>query len=153
MRQDYLEVFMVGSQVRLINHQRSSLTPAESQRWAIAAALAFTGALNPSPVPLTGLHKFYIGQPLWGGVYLLLGWTQIPRVACAIEGLWYVLHYRQLNLRGTATPETPQASVMASQQTQAVASALRELEKLRQEGLISEHEFEQNRRNLISKLG
>ncbi|MGF1524790.1 MAG: hypothetical protein ACFBSF_20890 [Leptolyngbyaceae cyanobacterium] len=142
---------MRGNQVRSINPQRPSVSQTDASRWAIAAALAFTGALNPSPIPLTGLHKFYIGQPLWGGLYLVLGWTQIPRVACAIEGLWYILQYRQTH-RSTDLTAKPQA-VVASQQTQAIATALRELEKLRQEGLISENEFEQNRRNLIDKLG
>jgi len=42
--------------------------------------------------------------------------------------------------------------VRASEQTQAIATALRELEQLRQEGLISEQEFEQNRRSLLAKL-
>lgn len=144
---------MVGNQVCSGNHQRPPVAQAAASRWAIAAALAFTGAFNPLPIPLTGLHKFYIGQPLWGGVYLLLGWTQIPRVACAIEGLWYTLQYRQTNRGNTTLNGAPQADIMVSQQTQAIATALRELEKLRQEGLISEHEFEQNRRNLIDKLG
>ncbi|MEO1088310.1 MAG: hypothetical protein AAFY88_29110, partial [Acidobacteriota bacterium] len=82
----------------------------------------------------------YIGQPLWGGVYLLLGWTQIPRVACAIEGLWYTLQYRQTNRGNTTLNGAPQADIMVSQQTQAIATALRELEKLRQEGLIPSKE-------------
>ena len=143
---------MVGSQTPSASNQSLSVSRSANQ-WAIAAALAFTGALNPLPIPLTGLHKFYVGQPLWGGLYLLLGWTQIPRVACAIEGLWYLSKLRQTSLFDDPAPSSPpQDGVVASQQTQAVATALRELEKLRQEGLISEHEFEQNRRNLIDKL-
>ncbi|NER80746.1 MAG: hypothetical protein F6K42_14480 [Leptolyngbya sp. SIO1D8] len=125
-----------------------------SKQWAIAAALAFTGALDPLPVPLIGLHKVYLGQPLWGGVYLLLWWTQIPRIACAIEGVWYILRCWQIDLFGLVKTHSSQSDgVMASQQTHAIATALRELEQLRQEGLISEYEFEQNRRNLLDKLG
>ena len=122
-----------------------------SKRWAIAAALAFAGALNPAPVPMTGLHKFYLGQPIWGGIYLLLWWTQIPRVACAVEGVWYLTRARQEEPTDSSAAASDGISV--SQQTQAIATALRELEKLRQEGLISEQEFEQNRRNLLARLG
>ena len=143
---------MTGGQAPSINHG-NALDARASRQWAIAAALAFTGALNPLPVPLTGLHKFYLGQPVWGGVYLLLGWTQIPRIACAIEGVWYLLRYRQGGRLGFTSAKSPlQEGLLASQQTQAIATALRELEQLRQEGLISESEFEQNRRSLLDKL-
>ena len=54
----------------------------------IAAILAFAGTFLPTP--LTGLHKFYVGQPWWGLLYMLLSWTPIPRVASAIEGVWYL---------------------------------------------------------------
>lgn len=62
----------------------------------IAIVLAFAGLILP------GLHKFYLRQPLWGTVYLLLGllfspWTlgdaslsAIARVASVIEAVWYL---------------------------------------------------------------
>ena len=118
------------------------------QQWKIAAALAFVGALSPLPIPVSGLHKFYLRQPVWGGIYLLLGWTGIPRIACAVEGVWFLSRSQ----RAVTSVDTAYESVAASEQTQAIATALRELEKLRQEGLISEQEFEQNRRNLLAKL-
>lgn len=143
----------MGSQACSSNHPRPPVSQSANHRWTIAATLAFAGAFNPLPVPLTGIHKFYLGQPLWGGLYLLLGWTQIPRVACVIEGFWYVFRDQQSRLPSLGKAGTSaQDGVVASQQTQAVATALRELEKLRQEGLISEHEFEQKRRNLLDKL-
>jgi TM2 domain-containing membrane protein YozV len=52
---------------------------------SIAAILALSGTLT-----ISGLHKFYLGQPLWGLLYVLLSWTPIPKVACAIEGVWYL---------------------------------------------------------------
>ena len=143
---------MAGSQVPFIWDQsvRGNIS---SKQWAIAATLAFTGALNPLPVPLTGLHKVYLGQFIWGGVYLLLGWTQIPRVACVIEGICYLVCYQQAGGFGLPRAKSSlQEGISAAQQTQAIATALRELEKLRQDGLISEHEFEQNRRTLLAKL-
>ncbi|HAE05192.1 MAG TPA: hypothetical protein DCG18_00190, partial [Richelia sp.] len=52
---------------------------------SVAAILAFASILTVS-----GLHKFYLGQPLWGLLYVILSWTPIPRVASAIEGVWYL---------------------------------------------------------------
>lgn len=37
-----------------------------------------------------GLHKFYLGQPKLGMVYLLLFWTLIPGLIGLIEGLSYL---------------------------------------------------------------
>ena len=112
----------------------------------VAAILAFSGAV----IPVSGLHKFYLGQPVWGILYLLLSWTPIPHVASAIEGFWYLVQDpddfdRNFNLN---SPVTVQSSVDPSQ-VAAMAEALRQLEQLRQEGLISEYEFEQKRRKLL----
>lgn len=135
------------------SHREDSTAP--SRRWAIAAALAFAGACNPLPIPTTGLHKFYLGQPRWGGIYWLLGWTAIPRVACAVEGIWYLSRLCPQDWHkvfSAVTANSTITSVAVSQQTQAIADAIRELEQLRQEGLISEQEFEQNRQSLLKQL-
>ena len=55
----------------------------------VAIALAFAGAL-PVPLPVAWIHKFYLGQYLWGIVYLVLAPTGLPKVACCLEGLWYI---------------------------------------------------------------
>ncbi len=44
---------------------------------------------------IAGIHKFYLGQPLWGIIYLLLWQTPIPRVACAIDAVWYLIQDNQ----------------------------------------------------------
>ena len=115
----------------------------------IAAVLAFTSTF----IPMAGLHKFYLGQPLWGVVYLLLSWTPIPHVASAIEGFWYLVQDadefdRNFNLGGTSTV----SSTVSSERVNGLADALRQLESLRQEGLVSEYEFEQKRRQLLHKF-
>ncbi|MDD1414174.1 NINE protein [Dolichospermum sp. ST_con] len=115
---------------------------------AIAAVLAFSGIL-----PISGLHKFYLGQPLWGIVYVLLSWTPIPKVASAIEGVWYLTQEeetfdRHFNLGESATKASPPVG----NQVESVANALRELEALRQDGLISEYEFEQKRRQMLDQI-
>lgn len=123
----------------------------------IAALLALISAVPFLP---SGLHKFYLGQPQWGIVYLLLSLTPIPKVASALEGIWYLfLEPEEFGQRfgGTASIASGASSgLMASAypiepgQVQAVAEALRQLDQLRQEGLISEYEFEQKRRQMLN---
>lgn len=115
----------------------------------IATILAFTGTF----IPLAGLHKFYLGQPLWGVLYLLLSWTPIPHVASAIEGFWYLVQTEDefdgnfnFDLGNAVKP------TIDSQQINALADSLRALESLRQDGLISEYEFEQKRRHLLERF-
>jgi TM2 domain-containing membrane protein YozV len=133
----------------------------------IAAILAF--ACTVLPMPIAGLHKFYLGQPLWGLLYLLLSWTPIPRVASAIEGFWYLVQDNeefdlnfnsQLGMSGASItnfanfailPQRPSTTVMPDR-VSAIADAMRELDDLRQDGLISEYEFEQKRRQLLEQI-
>nr|WP_199312062.1 NINE protein [Phormidium tenue] len=116
-----------------------------------AVILAWAGVFTPSFLPLSGLHKFYLGQPFWGVVYLLLGWTQIPRVACAVEGL--LLMTQPADAFGAiAVPAKEAKAGLDLKQINALGEALRELDTLRQEGLISELEFEQKRRLLLDQV-
>jgi TM2 domain-containing membrane protein YozV len=115
---------------------------------SIAAILAFSGTLT-----ISGLHKFYLGQPLWGILYVLLSWTPIPKVASAIEGVWYLAQDeeafdRNFNFGKSAV----KVSQQVSNQVESLANALRELDSLRQDGLISEYEFEQKRRQLLDQI-
>ncbi|MEH1815401.1 MAG: NINE protein [Nostoc sp.] len=115
---------------------------------SVAAVLAFSGTLT-----ISGLHKFYLGQPLWGVLYVLLSWTPIPKVASAIEGVWYLAQDeeafdRNFNL-GKSAAKTSQKAI---NQVGAIADAMRELDALRQDGLISEYEFEQKRRQLLDQI-
>ena len=61
------------------------LSQPKSRKGAIAIALLVTVV----PFPLAGLHKFYLGQPVWGAIYLVLWNTPIPRLAAAIDAVWY----------------------------------------------------------------
>ncbi|WP_066376919.1 MULTISPECIES: NINE protein [unclassified Anabaena] len=115
---------------------------------SIAAILAFAGTVS-----ISGLHKFYLGQPLWGLLYVLLSWTPIPKVASAIEGVWYLAQDeeafdRHFNFGKSAVKSSP----YVGNQVGAIADALRELDTLRQDGLISEYEFEQKRRQLLDQI-
>jgi TM2 domain-containing membrane protein YozV len=114
----------------------------------IAAILAFSGTLT-----ISGLHKFYLGQPLWGILYVLLSWTPIPKVACAIEGVWYLTQDEETFDRYFNLGESVmKVSTQVGNQVESVANALRELEALRQDGLISEYEFEQKRRQMLDQI-
>jgi TM2 domain-containing membrane protein YozV len=121
----------------------------------VAAILALSGTV----MPISGLHKFYLGQPRWGIFYLLLFWTPIPRIASAIEGVWYLLQNqdefdRNFNLIAmpTGSSGVTQGSGVDPAQVGAIADALRQLDKLRQDGLMSEYEFEQKRRQLLDRI-
>ncbi len=125
---------------------RYMLTKRKSR--SVAAILAFSGTLT-----ISGLHKFYLGQPLWGLLYVLLSWTPIPKVASAIEGVWYLAldeeaFDRNFNLGKSLVKKSPEIG----NQVGAIAEAVRELDALRQDGLISEYEFEQKRRQLLDQI-
>ncbi|NEP61086.1 MAG: hypothetical protein F6K31_29580 [Symploca sp. SIO2G7] len=124
----------------------------------VAGLLALLGALQPTPVPIAGVHKLYMGQYGWGLIYLLLGATQVPRIASAVDAMWFLLIPQlKVSLAENMTIAFSNAQVIADGATpeQAVAlmaNSLREIEQLRQEGLLSEHEFEQKRRWLLEQL-
>ncbi|MGA7932485.1 MAG: NINE protein [Kovacikia sp.] len=122
----------------------------------IAALLAFASAANP--IPISGLHKFYLNQPLWGVLYLLLSWTLIPKIASAIEGVWYLTQdSEEFDLKfnhgiSSETRVTPLSEVVDPAKVSAIAEAVRHLDQLRTDGLISEYEFEQKRRQLLDRI-
>jgi TM2 domain-containing membrane protein YozV len=118
----------------------------------VAAVLAIAGVV----LPVSGFHKFYLKQPGWGVVYLLLSWTLIPKIASAIEGAWYLFQDSEdfAQNHGAWQPrKAAKPAAIEPTQVGAVADALRQLDQLRQEGLISEYEFEQKRRQLLDQIG
>jgi TM2 domain-containing membrane protein YozV len=129
-------------------------TPKNRQIAVILAVASMT-------IPVAGFHKFYLGQPVWGVVYLLLSWTPIPHIASAIEAVWYLTqdsthfdrNFNSSTLVGEASPlENRFAAVAATQPMGTVADSIRELDKLRADGLISEYEFEQKRRQWLDRV-
>lgn len=111
----------------------------------IAVGLALISAISPIP----GLQKFYLGQPLWGVIYLLLWSSPMVRIACAIDAVWYIIQdLEQFDYQFNGIV-SGQFAIHEVQKVSAIADALRELDSLREEGLITEYEFEQKRRELI----
>ncbi len=124
---------------------------AERKKRTVAIALAAASLVVP------GLHKFYLKQRGWGVVYLLFWWTTIPTVAGCVEAVWYLSQDRDefdRNFNRDLPPATVTVNVaVAPDRVSAVGEALRELDRLRQEGLISESEFEQKRRLMLDQIG
>ncbi|MDX2215128.1 MAG: NINE protein [Oculatellaceae cyanobacterium bins.114] len=119
-----------------------------------AVLLAFLSVVSP----LSGFHKFYLRQPGWGILYLLLSWTFVPKIASVIEGVWYLAQDQtefdtNFNAGQVLQSASPAVEVVDPVQVSAIADALRQIDTLRQDGLISEYEFEQKRRQLLDRIG
>ena len=114
----------------------------------VTVILALVGTVTP----LAGLHKFYLRQPVWGVIYLLLWSTPMPQIACAIEAVWYLME-AQFERRLAPTGQTPAITQETNlNHVGALAEALRQLDRLRADGLMSEYEFEQKRRQLLDRI-
>ena len=111
----------------------------------VAVALALLGTVTP----IAGLHKLYLGQPIWGVTYLLLWATPIPRIAAAIDAVWYLVQDIE-QFEGQFNGDCQYN--LNSPQVKAIAEAMRELDRLRQDGLVTEYEFEQKRRQLLDRI-
>ncbi|MBW4533140.1 MAG: SHOCT domain-containing protein [Pleurocapsa minor HA4230-MV1] len=112
-----------------------------------AVALALLGTVTP----VVGLHKLYLGQPVWGIMYILLWSTPIARIASAIDAVWYLVQdceqfERQFN------GHKYNSNLSSAPQVKAIAEAMRELDRLREDGLVTEYEFEQKRRQLLEQI-
>jgi TM2 domain-containing membrane protein YozV len=114
----------------------------------VATILAVAGIV----IPVAGFHKFYLGQPIWGIVYLLLSWTPIPHIASAIDAVWYLTQDSTRFDSNFNTSSSLAGSTIVAHPMTSVAESIRELDKLREDGLISEYEFEQKRRQWLDRV-
>jgi Short C-terminal domain len=137
----------------------------------MAAVLAFAGLLPfafttvPMLPLLTAGHKVYLRQWRWALLYGAVAIVPIPAiakmawVASILEGIWYLMQEPEafdLNFNQAVPPEQlarQTATAGPIKQVLSVTDAVRELDQLRQDGLISEYEFEQKRRRLIERIG
>ncbi|MDJ0662760.1 MAG: NINE protein [Crocosphaera sp.] len=128
------------------------LSRPKSRKVAIILALLSTMV----PWPIAGVHKFYLAQPVWGVIYLLLWNTPIPSIACAIDAVWYFVQgEEQFNAQFNnieTDPHTVYSKQIEPLQVNVISDGLRELDKLREEGLVSDYEFEQKRRKLLDRI-
>jgi TM2 domain-containing membrane protein YozV len=113
-----------------------------------AVALALLGTVSP----VVGLHKLYLGQPVWGIIYILLWSTPIARIASAIDAVWYLVQDLEQFERQFNGHSKHNLNLSTAPQVKAIAEAMRELDRLREDGLITEYEFEQKRRQLLEQI-
>ncbi len=114
--------------------------------------IAVTLALLGTVTPITGLHKLYLGQPVWGIIYLLLWSTPISRIAAAVDAVWYLVQDVEQFERQFNGHSHYNLNLKTSPQVKAIAEAMRELDRLREDGLLTEYEFEQKRRQLLEHI-
>ncbi|MEL6927044.1 MAG: NINE protein [Cyanobacteria bacterium J06600_6] len=114
----------------------------------IAIALSILGTVTP----VVGLHKIYLGRPIWGIIYILLWSTPIARIASAIDAVWYVVQDLEQFERQFNGQSRYSINLNTSPQVTAIAEAMRELDRLREDGLVTEYEFEQKRRQLLEQI-
>jgi len=137
----------------------------EEKSQKLAVILAMVSAVTP----LSGLHKFYLGQPWWGLVYLLLSVTLTPsqgemwfvpyfgiaQMASLLEGVWYFIQSEetfQERFNGSSVFSFGGEGSKKGNLVGETAEAIRQLDQLREEGLLSEYEFEQQRRQLLERI-
>lgn len=123
----------------------------------VAALLALVGAVPiVGGFHLVGLHKLYLGQRWWCLIYVALALTgsKAAWIAGLFDAAFYLIqnpdefdaNFNDEPLLESGTIGTKPNSVVA------VSDSLRELDQLRQDGLISEYEFEQKRRKLLDRI-
>ncbi len=127
----------------------------------LAVLLAIVGAVTP----LAGLHKFYLRQPWWGVIYLIVSvilpaetvdefWVfpyfGMAQVASLVEGLWYF--WQSEAMFKERFGRTCESSRLNPHLVGETTEAIRKLDQLRAEGLLSEYEFEQQRRQLVEGI-
>jgi TM2 domain-containing membrane protein YozV len=154
-----------------------------NQRIAAVLALTSLLPFAITGVPFLPLvataHKVYLRQWRWALAYGAIAMMPIPWIAkmawtaSVIEGIWYLMQEPEafdLNFNCTddgamlvvqadgtigSSVSSSGGSSIASPAAKVfdVTSAVRDLDQLRQDGLISEYEFEQKRRRLIDRIG
>ena len=127
----------------------------------VAAILALAGV---APLPffgislhLVGLHKLYLGQKWWGLLYILFATTPIAAIAGVIEAVWYLIQDPdEFDQNFNDEPAQPgmisKSAPVVAEKVVTIADAMRHLDQLRQDGLITEYEFEQKRRQLLDRI-
>lgn len=97
-----------------------------------------------------GAHHFYLGNTMRGILYFLFFWTIIIPIIGLVEGIMMI----------TMTDEEfdnkynngVRFNHSFNQPNVNVASELRELHRLKEEGIISEREYEEQKRRLLKTV-
>ncbi|MEI6327638.1 MAG: NINE protein [Pseudanabaena sp.] len=96
-----------------------------------------------------GAHKFYLGQIGWGILYLIFCWTPFPYFAAFIEFITFLLMPDdEFNRKFNGTTYQPQTTGSAKDST----SALGDLKRLYDDGVITAEEYEEKRKKLLKNI-
>ena len=94
-----------------------------------------------------GFHKFYLGQTAWGLLYLLFCWTGIPALAAFVEFIMFLMMSDEdFNRKYNGVSGGSTASVKDS------TSALGDLKKLYDDGVITVEEYEEKRKKMLKNI-
>ncbi|MEH1836969.1 MAG: NINE protein [Nostoc sp.] len=96
-----------------------------------------------------GIHKFYLGQNGAGILYLLFCWTCIPALIAFVE--FFVLLFMsdaEFNTKFNQGIASAGGAISAKDAT----SALADLKKLFDSGVITAEEYEEKRQKLLKSL-
>jgi TM2 domain-containing membrane protein YozV len=103
-----------------------------------------------------GIHKFYLGQTFAGVMYLIFSWTCIPGIISFFEflGLCFMsdreFHTRYSSQYLPSQFSTPPAIDTTSSKD--ATSALYDLKKLYEDGVITAEEYEAKRRKMLDRI-
>jgi TM2 domain-containing membrane protein YozV len=94
-----------------------------------------------------GAHKFYLGQAGLGILYIFFFWTFIPAFVAFIEFIMLlVMSDNEFNRQFNGGASQSTASVKES------TSALSDLKRLYDEGVITAEEYEEKRKKLLKNI-
>jgi TM2 domain-containing membrane protein YozV len=108
-----------------------------------------------------GGHKFYLGKPVQGLLYLVFCWTFIPAFLAFIEGIWYlVMSEADFNLRfnnglvlAAAQPQNivvNVANTATAGPSHDIGAQLRSLLELKNAGALTDEEFQSQKQRVLA---
>lgn len=134
------------------------LSGSKSRR--VAALLAIAGTIPMfGGFHVVGLHKLYLGQRWWAFIYIALALmgSKAAWIAGIFDAIFYLIQNPdEFDANFNNGEPLPKVATSGSSGTTTpvvtIADSLRELDQLRQDGLITEYEFEQKRRKLLDRI-
>ncbi|RMG95724.1 MAG: NINE protein [Deltaproteobacteria bacterium] len=112
-----------------------------------------------------GAHRFYLGQPGWGLIYIIFAWTFIPSLVAFFEFLNLLfMDPEEFDRRynGGRTLYAPMAVAMLPPGIQPgqvphrdvadLAEQIKKLHELRVAGLLTDEEFERQKAKLLDSM-
>ncbi|HEY9703823.1 MAG TPA: NINE protein [Allocoleopsis sp.] len=98
-----------------------------------------------------GVHKLYLGQIAAGIIYLLFSWTFIPSLIAFIE-FFQLIFMSDLEFNTKFNPHLLTNNSGTVKSAQDATSALYDLKKLYDAGVITADEYEEKRKKLLNSL-